>query len=284
MVAAQSCHMTTLVLTLAAFLGSAVSMASSVAPIAAPSAPAQARCYITHVANAGVLFESGSARFLIDAPIREGIAPYGTPSPDVSRQLEAAAAPFDRIAAILITHWHEDHFSADAIAAHLAANPAAVLISSGEVVARVRKVAPSLPDSRFRPSTPLPGTSFRIDAAGVPVHVLRIRHNPTRRPPEQHVGFLIEGCKTVLHTGDADPQADNFTTLKGLPAVDVGLLPFWYVLGEKSRAFVDSAIRPGRVLAIHIPPPDADDVSAKLGALTNMVPLTRYGQTVDLRR
>lgn len=259
-------------------------LAAAAAAMAASATRAQDRCYISQVANAGVLFESGPARLLIDAPIREGIPPYATPSADVSRQLEAAAAPFDRITAILITHWHEDHFSADAVAAHLTANPAAVLITSGEIVARVRKVAPSLPDSRFRPSTPLPGTSFRIDAASVPVHVLRIRHNPVRRVPEQHVGFLIEGCKTVLHTGDADPQADNFTVLKGLPAVQVGLLPFWYVLGGTSRAFVDSSIRPGRILAMHIPPPDADDVSAKLGGLTNVVPLTRYGQTIDLRR
>lgn len=192
--------------------------------------------------------------------------------------------PFDRITAILITHWHEDHFSAEAVAAHLVANPATVLITSDEIVARVRKAAPALPAARFRPSTPQQGASRRVDAGGVPVRVLRIRHNPVRRVPKEHVGFLIEGCRTVLHSGDADPQADNFALLQGLPAVEVGLLPFWYVLGEKSRAFVDSSIGPGRVLAMHIPPADAAGVSAKRDGAGNMTSLDTPGQTIDLRR
>lgn len=260
---------------------SALVLAAIIAVAPDPRARAQERCAITQVANAGVLFESGAARFLIDAPIREGIPPYATPSAEVGRQLEAAAAPFDRITAILITHWHEDHFSAEAVAAHLAASPATLLITSEEVVARVRKVAPALPGTQFRSMTPAPGAAARTDAGGVPIHVLRIRHSPARRMPDQHAGFLIEGCRRVLHTGDADPQAGNFTVLADLPRVDVGLLPYWFVLGERSRGFVEASIRPGRVLAMHIPPGDAADVTAKLP--TNAVALTQPAQRVELR-
>ena len=249
---------------------------------AGPASRAQDRCSIMHVANAGILLESGPARFLIDAPIREGIAPYATPAAEVRGQLETASPPFDRSTAILITHWHEDHFSAEAVAAHLAANPKTVLITSRETVGRVRKVAPALPDRQFRPITPAPGRAARTDAGGVPVHVLRIRHNPTRRLPEEHVAFLIEGCQRVLHTGDADPQADNFRVLSELPRVDVGLLPLWYVLDATSRAFVDASIGPRRVLAMHIPPADATDVASRLPA--GVVALTQPGQRIDLRR
>ena len=83
-----------------------------------------------------------------------------------------------------------------------------------------------------------------MTVGSVPVRVLRIRHNPTRRLPEQHVGFLIGEAAPVLHVGDADPAADNFGLLRNLPKVDVALLPFWYVLDDASRRFVADAIRP----------------------------------------
>jgi L-ascorbate metabolism protein UlaG (beta-lactamase superfamily) len=107
--------------------------------------------------------------------------------------------------------------------------------------------------------------------------------NPARRFPEQHVGFLIEGCRNVLHTGDADPGADNFTVLRGLPPVDVAVVPFWYVLGERSRAFLGASIKPRRIIAMHLPPADANDVAKKLADAPNVTLLTRAETQVTLK-
>lgn len=168
--------------------------------------------------------------------------------------------------AILITHWHEDHFSAEAAAAHLARNPRAVFVSSPEVVERVRAAAAGLPAARFRAVLPPPGRSEEIRVGGLPVHVLRVRHNPSRRLPEQHIGFLIGDSAPVLHVGDADPAADNFALRRALPAVDLALLPFWYVLDEANRRFVADSIRPRRIVAMHVPPGDAARVASALPA------------------
>jgi glyoxylase-like metal-dependent hydrolase (beta-lactamase superfamily II) len=127
-----------------------------------PTAPVSAPVSVRYVANAGVLVEMAGARVLIDAPVREGIPPYATSSADERTRLERAQPPYADVDAILVTHWHEDHFSAKAVAAHLASSPRTVLASSPEVVARVRAVAPGLGVTRLQDVLPAPGAWERV--------------------------------------------------------------------------------------------------------------------------
>jgi L-ascorbate metabolism protein UlaG (beta-lactamase superfamily) len=219
---------------------------------------------VRYVANSGMLITVSGVHFLIDAPIRDGIAPYAASSADERGRLEEARAPYDDIAAILVTHWHEDHFSAEAVASHLSRNPRTVFVSSQEVVDRLRGVAPSLPAAQTRAITPAPGQAEQTEVHGIPIRVLRLRHNPSRRTPEQHVGFLVGASENVLHVGDADPAADNFTALRSQPAIDLALLPFWYMTDRANRQMVARAIRPARVIAMHVPAADAGKVEAQL--------------------
>jgi L-ascorbate metabolism protein UlaG (beta-lactamase superfamily) len=228
------------------------------------STSAGPKAEVRYVANSGMLVTTAGRRFLIDAPIRDGIPPYATSSGVERALLEGGREPYAKVDAILITHWHEDHFSAEAVAAQLTSSPRTILVSSPEVVDRLRHVAPNLPASRLRAVLPMPGQSQSIDVGGVPAHVLRIRHNPTRRLPEQHVGFLIGGAVPVLHVGDADPKADNFEVLENLPAVDLAFLPFWYVSDTDNRQMVAATIRPRRVVAMHVPPGDVSKVDVAL--------------------
>jgi L-ascorbate metabolism protein UlaG (beta-lactamase superfamily) len=230
----------------------------------ADAGPTPQAAIVQYVANAGVRVDVEGRRFLVDAVFRDGLAPYATLQPDARTRLESARGEFADIDAVLVTHWHEDHFDAKAVAAHLRSNAKAVLISSPEVVSRVRQQAPALPASRLRGLAPAPGGVARTDVAGVAVHVLRVRHNPTRRLPEQHVAFLIGSRAPVLHVGDADPVADNFAALRALPRVDQAVLPFWYVLDEASRVMVAAAIRPRHIVAVHVPPVEAERVARTL--------------------
>jgi L-ascorbate metabolism protein UlaG (beta-lactamase superfamily) len=239
--------------------------------------PTRTGISIRYVANAGMLVTVNETAVLIDAPIRDGISPYPTSPTDERARLERAEAPYDRVAAILITHWHEDHFSPEAIAAHLAAQPQAIVVSSPEVVERVRAAGPGVDAARLKGVLPPAGQFERVMVGRLPVHVLRIRHNPARRLPEQHVGFLVgEDAGTVLHVGDADPAADNFAVLRALPRVQVALLPYWYVLDEVQRAFVASTINPRQVVAMHMPVLEAANVSEKIRGAA--LPITLPGQ------
>ena len=218
---------------------------------------------IHFTANAGVMVGVDGARFLIDALMGDGLDGYTKSEGAERAKLEAGQPPFD-VDAILATHWHEDHFSAHAVAAHLSRNPRAVLVSSVEIAQRVRAIVPALAP-RLKGVTPLPGTFQTVDVAGVPVRVLRIRHNKVRRNPEEHVGYLVGRSATVLHTGDADPVADNFTLMKQLPPVDVGLMPTWYLETPEMRRFVATSIAPRRIFGMHLTAEMADTIRKKIG-------------------
>jgi L-ascorbate metabolism protein UlaG (beta-lactamase superfamily) len=221
---------------------------------------------LRYVANAGVLVEAEGRRFLIDAPIRDGLAPYATSTADERQRLEHAEPPYHRIDAILVTHWHEDHFSPEAVAAHMAHDRATVFVSSPEVVERLATAAPELSRDRLHPVLPSPGQAEQVRVGGVTVRVLRLRHNPSRRFPAQHVGFLVGDRRPVLHVGDADPVADNFAVLRGLPSVDLACLPFWFALDGSNRQLIVETIHPRRVVGVHLPPADAPDVRSRIEA------------------
>ena len=106
---------------------------------------------------------------LIDAPIRDGIPPYATSSAAERERLEGALPPYDRVDAVLVTHWHEDHFSAEAVAAHLSRNRRAVLVSSPEVVERVRAAAPGVAAERLRAVLPSPGAAELVTIGRLPI-------------------------------------------------------------------------------------------------------------------
>lgn len=248
---------------------------------AATASHAAERCDLVPVANAGVLFRSGDSAFLLDAPFRDGVSPYATPSPEQRLRMETAAAPYDRVGAILITHWHDDHFDAEAVAAHLRHAPGAKLVSSAEVVARVRQAGAD--PGQLRALTPEQGRTASVEIGGVRIHAVRLRHNPARRTPEQHLGFLVEGCRSVFHSGDANPDAPNFAALRRLGRIDVALLPYWYMGGADNRAFVADAISPGKIFAVHVPETERVSVAQALRTVPNAALLPAAGRAVPLR-
>ena len=133
--------------------------------------PGRLPCEVRYIANTGLLFTSGTTRLLVDALVRDGIPPYATPDAAERNRLEAAEPPFAGVHAVLVTRWHEDHFSAEAVAAHLVRDPRAVVVSSHEVTERVKRAAVAL-GHRLRPVTPPPGQAEAVDIGRLRVHVL----------------------------------------------------------------------------------------------------------------
>ena len=101
---------------------------------------------VTYLANEGFLIQSGNKKILIDALFRGELAPYAGIPGEWREKLETAKAPFDAVDLVLVSHVHSDHFDAASVARHLAHNPHAILVSSPQVVEKVRAMCDDAQD------------------------------------------------------------------------------------------------------------------------------------------
>jgi len=239
---------------------------------------------VTYIANEGVLISSGGKQVLIDGLHREYKPDYAFPPPVLLESLESARAPYDKLNLILVSHIHLDHFHPQSTGLHLANNPKAILISSDQVADGVKKdfVDFQKIESRVQRSTPEWKTKEVHEVAGMKLSVLGLRHGSERFSWIQNLGYLLEiDGKKLLHLGDADLTAENFASFRlNQEGIDVAFIPYWYLLSSQGRSIVRDLIKPKRILAVHISPAQAVQVTEQLKSLApEAIALTKILET-----
>ena len=215
---------------------------------------------ITYLANAGFLLDDGKHKVLIDALFGDGLRGYPkVPEPTRSR-LEAANSPFDDIDLVLVTHHHGDHFDAAAGGGFLVASPSTVLVSTPQVIGRLKResVWPQISD-QARAVFPDEGTIETLVVNGLDLKVLNLHHGRSRRPQVENLGFLVElGGNRVLHIGDTEVDRNDVAALD-LPALDVGigLLTTWFLSYQHWADVVSQEISPEHIIGMHMSTRDA---------------------------
>ena len=199
---------------------------------------------LRYVANAGVLVTVGGRRFLIDAPIRDGIAPYATSPARERDRLESAQPPYDGVDADPDHPLARGPLQPGGRCGAPRAQPARRL----RVLARGRGTAPCRgpgsgrrsPSRRAAVPGRVGGGPGRRRAGACPAHPAQPHAAPARAARRVPHRRLRGPCCT-----SATPTRPSTTSrlLRGLPGVDLALLPFWYVLDPASRRFVAEAIR-----------------------------------------
>jgi L-ascorbate metabolism protein UlaG (beta-lactamase superfamily) len=220
-----------------------------------PPAPLPAQeLRITYLANEGVLVECGGTRVLIDALFRDGLEPYARHAPDVQEQLETGRAPFEGIDLALATHFHLDHWDAGAISRFLRNNPRALFASTEHATAMI----PSSLRERVRNLWPANGRPSRLAAGPAKLTAIPLKHGAT-----QNLAYRLElSGRTLVHLGDADASDENFSPLASAGAVDVALVPFWWLLDSKATSFMKERWKPRNLAALHVGTTDLDSLSA----------------------
>ena len=239
---------------------------------------------ITYIANEGVMISSGGKQVLIDGLHREYKPDYAFPPPALLKSLEAASPPYDKLNLILVSHIHLDHFHPQSVGLHLANNPGAVLVSSDQVADGVKKEFADFQkiESRVIRSTPQWKAKAVHEVAGLRLSVLGLRHGSQHFSWIHNLGYLLEiDGKKLLHIGDADLTEENFRSFRlDQERIDVAFIPYWYLLSSGGRSIVRDLIKPRRILAVHISPAEAIQVTEQLKSVVpEAIPLTGILET-----
>ena len=200
---------------------------------------------ITRVSVAGFMLRVGDTTVAIDALLTYGVSPATVPL------LETATPPFDPDL-ILVTHSHFDHFSEYVTAAHMLANEEAILMGPLDVVDSVRRIEPSLDESRFVAIELGFGESTTIEVAGITIEAIEHPHSANRS--SYNLGYIVHlGGYSVLHTGDLVLEALDDITNHALSgrAVDVALIPSYIMTSSRWHPFIHS-IQAATFIPIHL--------------------------------
>lgn len=223
---------------------------------------------IRYIANEGVLIRVGEKQILIDGLHREYKPDYAFPPPELQNLLENAQKPYDKINLLLVSHVHLDHFHPISIGSYLKKNPNAMLASSEQIVGDISKnfVDYEKIKAQIKPVTHEWKKTIEFERDGIKVKFLGLRHANAQHASIQNLGHLIEtGGKKFLHIGDADMTKENFSAFNlKQEKIDVAFIPYWFLLSDAGRALVREQFNPKTVIAVHISPGDAEEISAEL--------------------
>ena len=217
---------------------------------------------VTYLANAGFAVTSlrGQARaatILIDALFGEGLRGYPKVAAEERRRLESASPPYDRVAAVLVTHAHGDHFDPASVARFLLASPSTHFVSTPQAVSRLRRALGEADDHRLHALLPPEGESLGLEIGDWSIEVFQLHHGRGRA--QQNLGFLIETDEVgLLHVGDTEVVSSDVAPL-GFERhrIDVALLPVWYFTYAHWSEVVRRHWRARLLVGMHLAEPNA---------------------------
>lgn len=213
---------------------------------------------IRHTANAGVLIKIGRNSVGVDVFSRDPDGLYPD-TPDAVRTELLDEIERGSIGTLFFTHAHGDHFCLEDTAGALERNPELVIISTEEVVGRLRKAAPGR------------GRMYAVSAAEKRNVIMQFQGGTAELFNSRHMGENYAGVqnltvmlkmkgKRIVLPGDAWPEAELFARIGAWEREsDVLIVPFPVIGLPSSRRVLAKYLKPAHILALHLPRREMDD-------------------------
>ena len=215
------------------------------------------------ILNEGVLVESGEAKVLFDPLYDEGFGTFPELDPELRAAIITGAAPYDRLDAVFVSHFHGDHFSAPGIVKLLLAQPDVQLFAPAQAVAALQESEDweaRLADQVNAVSLENGDAAIVFEIDDLHIEALRTPHIgwPKNHAQVENITFRVtldDGAR-VMHLGDADRAPQHFAPhaeFFGETPTHMGFAPFWFLSDAAGAAFLKEALNIDHAVGVHVP-------------------------------
>ena len=257
--------------------------------LACSSATAQETSSVQYLANEGVMITHGETSILFDPLYDNGYGRYQMVPQQMLDAIFAGKAPYDTVAAVFVSHFHGDHFSASEMLRLLRERPEIALYAPAQAVAEIRKIATAADEQLFERVTQFDldygDAPIFVRKAGLLIEAVHIPHSgwPTARTDVQNIAFRVtlQDTSTVLHLGDSDARVVHFEQDEDYwdeRRIDLAFPPYWFFLSGDGREILDDRINVRHAIGIHVPARFGDDPSSIPDELFDAELFTRPGE------
>ena len=233
---------------------------------------------VSYIGNMGVLIASKNHSIVIDAFHKEYKPDYAHPSETTVQEIiYGRYRHFKKVDVAFVTHYHRDHFDAAYCQDFLRENPKSLVVASQQVIDLIRDNSRFALDSNLK-QVPYGEVAYSIKHKNIDIKAFKCPHTySARHAAVQNLAFLVGMDNyTVLHIGDTDwDLAEPVFKKEKLieESIDLAILPYWMLLGEDSKEWVESLLAPVQIIATHLPPGFSEETVHKLQEIHPNIPL-----------
>lgn len=211
-----------------------------------------------YLGNSAVLVQTEQKKILFDPFFHNDFGIYQLVPETMHSAIMAGAPPYDDIDAIVISHAHEDHFSAYDVAEYLSKFPDTVLVAPQQAIDMLKEY--------LVPKQQLHAFNLDFKAApeqqsikGMQISALRIPHAgwPGRKDVQNLVFRVQLGDNfSAMHMGDADPDDSHYLPYEAFwqeQMTSVNFPPYWFFMSAEGRDILYEILNVKKHIGVHVP-------------------------------
>lgn len=219
----------------------------------------------TYIGNEGVMVFSEHTKVLFDPFFHKNFGIYQLVPNNIRQAIFQGKAPYNDIDFVIISHAHDDHFSAQDMLNYLNEHKNVKLVAPVQAINKLKalsnfvdhkkQILPRLYEVRLAFGDMPWSTAFEQ----VTISAVRIPHAgwPGRADIENIVfSVAFKNGAKVTHMGDADADDDHYLQYRAYwkkLATDTAFPPYWFFYSAEGRDILDEIIAAKQQIGIHVP-------------------------------